>query len=272
MNKIIFTCGDINGIGPEICIKTINKIYSKQKRNIVFICPKNVLLNTAGVIEPKFNFTISKKYDEKPLLDNNVLIIDTGQFLHTPGIATKDSGLASYKSLVTALKIIRSNSDCLITAPISKQALQSAGINYPGHTEIIAKHFKSKKYQMLFLSKKMICGLVTIHEPIKKIPGLITRAGIKNSISILNESLIGDLKIKNPKIAVLGLNPHAGENGKIGDEELKTIIPAIDSLKQIDAAGPFVPDAFFANHLYKKFDAVLGMYHDQVLIPFKMMN
>lgn len=272
MKQIIFTCGDINGIGPEICVKTINKISDVKNQIIILICPKNVLENTFRLVKPKFSYSIVKNYNAKSENYKNITIIDIGDYLHTYGVATKDSGAASYKALSTALKIVRPNVDALITAPISKNAFHLAGIQFPGHTELLAKHTNTKDYLMVFLSNKFICGLTTIHEPIKNVASLITKVRLKNSIIILNNVLENDLKLKNPVIAVLGLNPHAGENGAIGNEENKVIKPVIDSIKNIKIKGPFVPDAFFANQLYKKYDAVLGMYHDQVLIPFKMLN
>ena len=125
---------------------------------------------------------------------------------------------------------------------------------------------------MVFLSDDFICGLATIHEQIKNISGLLTKKRIADSLKILDSTLQNDLGFVNPEIAVLGLNPHAGEDGYIGKEEIKILKPVIQSLKNMRISGPFVPDAFFGNQKQKKFDAVLGMYHDQVLIPFKMMN
>ena len=125
---------------------------------------------------------------------------------------------------------------------------------------------------MLFLSKQMKCGLVTIHKPIREVSKSITKVSLSNALSALHNSLVKDFGKSNPKVAVLGLNPHAGEEGKIGNEENDILKPVIDSFKQAKPEGPFVPDAFFGNNLYKNYDAVLGMYHDQVLIPFKMLN
>ena len=160
----------------------------------------------------------------------------------------------------------------MVTAPISKASFELAGINFPGHTELLAERGNAKNYAMTFISNKMNCALVTIHDPINKISKNLKKGKIKSVINTVKQSLINDFKVANPKIAVLGLNPHAGENGRIGDEEIKIIIPALNELGDKNIEGPFVPDAFFANKLYKKFNIVVGMYHDQVLIPFKMMN
>jgi 4-hydroxythreonine-4-phosphate dehydrogenase len=162
--------------------------------------------------------------------------------------------------------------DAMITAPVSKTAFKMAGVTSPGQTELLAHLSRSKKFMMVFLSGKFICGLVTIHEQIKNVSKLISKSSVRNSIMILHNTLKSDLGIKRPKIAVLGLNPHAGEGGRIGSEEIDHISPAVKSFKEFNVEGPFVPDAFFANQMFNIYDAVIGMYHDQVLIPFKMMN
>ncbi|MCH8170074.1 MAG: 4-hydroxythreonine-4-phosphate dehydrogenase PdxA [Bacteroidetes bacterium] len=161
----------------------------------------------------------------------------------------------------------------MLTAPISKTALSIAGINYPGHTEMLADWCNVDDCAMVFLSDKMKSALVTIHSSIKNITKEITITKLTSSFEIIIRTLQNDFLINEPKIAVLGLNPHAGENGIIGNEEKEIIIPSINSSKYKKYLfGPFSPDAFFAKHNYKDFDLVLGMYHDQVLIPFKMLN
>lgn len=159
----------------------------------------------------------------------------------------------------------------MVTAPISKSAIKIAGINFPGHTEMLAEWCETNDFVMTFLSKKMNGALATIHEPLKKITKLITKENLEIKINIILKMLINDFKISVPKVAVLGLNPHAGERGIIGNEEQIIIEPLIKKYSK-NLFGPFSSDAFFANHLYKKYDLVFGMYHDQLLIPFKMMN
>jgi 4-hydroxythreonine-4-phosphate dehydrogenase len=182
------------------------------------------------------------------------------------------SGRISYQSLIASIKILKSKSaNAVITSPVSKHAFGLAGIKFSGQTEILAHECKRKNFLMMFLSESMIASLATIHIPVKEISKSVTITLLKNKLKLLIQSLEKDLGIASPKIAVLGLNPHAGEQGRIGKEEIEIIIPALKSFKSY-VEGPFVPDAFFANHLYNKYDAVLGMYHDQVLIPFKMMN
>lgn len=273
MVRLVFTCGDINGIGPEICLKTFNKIYNPRKRQIIFLCPANVFLNTAQIVKPEFQYQVITKSSFGIIDKSKVTIIDSGYAKQTVGKETKTSGRVSYNSIIDSVKLIQSGfADVLITAPISKQAFHLSGINFPGHTELLASLSHTKKYMMLFVSKKMKCGLATIHLSIKKIHKSVTKENLTNSINTLKNSLRNDFGISEPQIAVLGLNPHAGEDGNIGNEESKIISPVIKSYNDKNVSGPFVPDAFFGNHLYSKFDAVLGMYHDQVLIPFKMLN
>ena len=273
MKTLAFTCGDINGIGPEICIKTINLIYSPTERKIVLFCPSNVIEEELLGTTHSFSYQIIKDKFPQNLDSSYVTIINTGYFKQQVGKPTYFSGKAAFASLKRAYEAASLKlADAIVTAPVSKTAFKYAGIKYPGQTEILAKFSKSKNYLMVFLSNKFICGLTTIHEPINHVSKLITKQKVVAAIKALHDTLVKDLDKSSPKIAVLGLNPHAGENGNIGKEELSSIGPAIRSIKNISVEGPFVPDAFFGNHKYEDYDAVLGMYHDQVLIPFKMMN
>jgi 4-hydroxythreonine-4-phosphate dehydrogenase len=274
MLRLSITCGDINGIGPEISIKAINKIYKPGRRKINFFCPANVFEYYSSILKPAFDFQISKSIDSSNKQSEIVSVIDIGKTKIDLGKSTALAGAVSFKAIKSAFDSIQKKyADAIITAPVSKTSLLLAGIDYPGQTEIFAYLCKSKKYMMIFLSSKMICGLATIHEPIKNVSRLITKKRLELAINILNETLRNDLGIKSPLIALLGLNPHAGEKGKIGKEELEIIDPLINSLSnKINIDGAFVPDAFFATKQYLNFDAVLGMYHDQLLIPFKMMN
>lgn len=272
MNTYVFTCGDINGIGPEICIKTINKIFKRKNQKIIFLCPANVFESTSSFTVPDFQYDILDRvisnHDE-----NRVLIVDMGSCKQSLGKPTKVSGEIAYQALIEAYRLnMEGIGDAMITAPVSKTGFNLAGRHYPGQTELLAKLSKTNDYMMMFLSGTMICGLTTIHESIKRVPKILTKELIINAIKILNKTLINDLGKESGTIALLGLNPHAGENGAIGDEEIRLIEPAMKSVKGISCRGPFVPDAFFGNKRYREFDAVLGMYHDQVLIPFKMLN
>jgi len=270
MRMFVFTCGDINGIGPEIVIKTLNRICANKNDRFYFVCPSNVFSETIRFIKPKFKYEIVKKPDKNLLMP--VQVIDIGNSRITPGKPTAASGKASFKSIEYAFELTSKKlADALITAPISKTAFNLAGISFPGHTELLAKWSGTKDFMMMFLSKKLNAALLTIHQPIKKISQLLTTERLKKSLDIITSSLKNDLNILQPGIAILGLNPHAGENGLIGDEEEEIIKPLLKTFSK-NIEGPFSPDAFFASKKYKNYDLVLGMYHDQVLIPFKMIN
>lgn len=274
-NTFIFTCGDTNGIGPEIALRSINELYSKSKCKFILPIPPNVFQKYADLIDIKFPYKFIKRLGEIDQSYNGVTLVDIGDVKIDVGKPTRFSGRASYRSIIEAHKIIKLNlSSGMITAPISKIAWQKAGINYPGHTELLGELSNSKNYAMMFLSKSFKGMLATIHDPINKVPRLINKTKIRQLITLLHHTLIKDLNILDPKIAVLGLNPHAGECGKIGNEEIKILQPSIiDSVERgFNVYGPCVPDAFFANKLYLKYDAILSMYHDQLLIPFKMLH
>lgn len=273
MNTLVFTCGDINGIGPEICIKSINQIYPPRDKKIIFVCPANVFESASSIERPSFSYKIVKGQLPHKIDTEFVTILDIGVFPQSVGKPTKDSGKASYTALVKAHELLKQKrADAMITAPISKSALKLARINAPGQTEILAKLSNSKKYLMVFLSNELICGLATIHEPIANVHRSLKAASIKITLQVLHSTLNVDLGIESPRIAVLALNPHAGENGNIGREEITIIKPALKTSRNILCDGPFVPDAFFGTKKFQEYDAVLGMYHDQVLIPFKLLN
>ncbi|MBU1101410.1 MAG: 4-hydroxythreonine-4-phosphate dehydrogenase PdxA [Bacteroidetes bacterium] len=272
MNKFIFTCGDINGIGPEICIKTINRFCTEKNSQFIFIAPSNVIKKLKHEIGFNFNPVWIRNHKLLPDIKGNVVFIPLPITKIKIGSPTSESGKASYLALTIAKEIlINKNADALVTAPISKSAFEMGGINFPGHTELLAEWANTKSFSMMFLSNIFKCNLATIHEPIKNVSKLITKKKLETLFDIVGHSLINDFGLSDPRIAVLGLNPHAGESGKIGKEELNIILPAIKENRKWKVEGPFVPDAFFGKKMYKNYDSVIGMYHDQVLIPFKMI-
>ncbi len=272
MKRFVFTCGDINGVGPEIAIKVFNEIYPAQKSKIIFVTPSNIFLKSIENLKPQFKFELIKP---QSLIDDNpeyISIIDLGEVPQNTGFATKASGEAAFESIKIGFDLVsEKKADALITNPISKHAFELAGINFPGHTELLAEWSSVKDFAMMFISEEMNCALATIHEPIKNVAGLITEDILHKRMEIIQRSLRFDFGIKNPKIAVLGLNPHAGEQGRIGHEEEEIIKPLLKKLDNKNITGPFVPDAFFANKKYMDYDLVFGMYHDQVLIPLKCL-
>ena len=271
MSTSVFTCGDINGIGPEIVVKTLNKKKVSKKRKIIFVCPSNVFQNTISKITPSFSYSIVKAIPSKWNVDD-VLVLDVGKCKQSLGKVTKSSGAKSYDSIIRACELAKSGiADSIITAPISKLAFSKAGITFPGHTELLANYFNVDEFSMMFVSKHMIAGLVTIHIPINEVASKLSQKKIIDTIEVIKNSLITDFNIPKPKIALLGLNPHAGENGKIGNEEEVIIKPLLSKYKNI-VFGPQVPDAYYGNRLYQNYDCTIGLYHDQVLIPFKLLN
>lgn len=268
--KVLFTCGDINGISPEISLKLFNYLLSKNKKHhLIFICPKNVFKIYYKNLQLKFKYKFIKDVNEfeEDLL--NVLAMPDAQI--DLGNPTKTSGKVSFESLMLSIDILKKKySSIVITSPVSKLAINKAGINFIGQTELLANEFDTQNFLMMFLSKEIKAALNSIHIPIKDVANQVNNSSMNKKLNLLHSTLKKDFNIQEPKIAVLGLNPHAGENGRIGDEEVKIISKVIKKFSYL--SGPFVPDAFFANKIYKNFDAVFGMYHDQILIPFKMLS
>lgn len=273
MNTLVFTCGDVNGIGPEIVIKSINKIQNPAKRKIIFICPANVFEHSASIINPGFEFKIFKEVEKVTTDKNSILILDIGKTKINVGTPTKISGITSARAIEISYQISsRIKNSAIITAPISKKSFELAQIKYAGQTEFYASLSNSSKYLMMFLSKKMKAALLTIHVPLMTVSGLINYERIKTTIEVLENSLRNDFGIHSPEIAILGFNPHCGEEGRIGTEEKEIINPALKKINKENIFGPFVPDAFFGTKSYNDYDAIIGIYHDQVLIPFKMLS
>ena len=275
MNRFVFTCGDINGIGPEIAIKAVNKITARNKKDqCILIIPKNVFKSTSKLITPEFEFKLINQSDIINTTSTQVLILTTDSAKQKPGVATVESGKASYSALRISSELIKENfADAVVTAPVSKTALRLASVKYPGQTEMFADWCGVKNFVMTFLSKKLKVGLYSIHIPLKKVAKSLNNKELIIKLNIIINMLRNDLGIETPRIAVLGLNPHAGENGIIGTEE-KNILEPVIRKKFVNAKveGPFSSDAFFANRKFKEFDMTFGLYHDQVLIPFKYLN
>ncbi len=274
MDKLVFTCGDVNGIGPEIVLKALNKISNRNKNSKYYLfIPENVFDKIIRIIKPNFKFKLFNA-DGFDYSDSMITIILQQSVRLNIGKPTSESGKASYDSLRAAFNLLkRGIADAVVTAPVSKTAFNLAGSNFPGQTELFAHWCKSKNYIMTFLSRELNVALYSIHVPLKKVSGLIKEDVLLNKLGLLHRVLKDDMGVSKPKIAILGLNPHAGESGIIGREEIDTIVPALNKIKgKINIAGPFSADAFFAKRRYKEFDLTFGSYHDQVLIPFKYIN
>lgn len=270
-----FTCGDLNGIGTELIIKSLS-----DNRFLDFCTPvifaSNKLINFYRKSIADINFSFSNIKDFQKLNQRQVNIYNCWEeeVAITPGILTDIAGKYAVKSLMDACRALKDGYiDALVTAPLHKKNVQGSDFSYTGHTPFLKDFFEAKDVLMLMVAENIKVGLVTEHLPVKDIATHITKENILSKLFILDASLRKDFDIERPKIAVLGLNPHAGDEGLIGNEEEQIIKPAIKEAKQHNmlVMGPFSADAFFARGQYNKFDAVLAMYHDQGLIPFKSL-
>ncbi|HNW97090.1 MAG TPA: 4-hydroxythreonine-4-phosphate dehydrogenase PdxA [Bacteroidales bacterium] len=274
--KIGISQGDINGIGYEIIIKTLaNPRVMEICTPIVYGSSKVASYHRKTLDVGEFNLNLVKNADAAISRRANIINIYDKEVKIDLGMSTEVGGQLSLMSLEAAVEDLKHDHiDALVTAPINKKNIQSQGFKFPGHTEYLAEKFNTKDFLMLMVSNNIRIGVVTGHIPLKDVSNALTEELILNKIKILNESLLKDFGIRKGRIAVLGVNPHSGDNGVIGDEENKIIIPAIKKAKEagILAFGPYPADGFFGSSSFTKFDAVIAMYHDQGLIPFKTLT
>ncbi|MBQ9440606.1 MAG: 4-hydroxythreonine-4-phosphate dehydrogenase PdxA [Paludibacteraceae bacterium] len=276
--KIAITPGDTNGIGYEIILKTLNEPHLLELCTpVIYGSLKTLTTHRHTLQEIIVNITpvnsVSEIQDKKVCLVNCTNDETPVQF----GIPTQESAKAAYDALGAACKDLKEGKvDLLVTAPINKQNMQQTDFHYPGHTEFLAAQFATDRAEslMMLVNRLMRIALVTNHLPISQVAQAITEERIIDKLRLLNESLQRDFQIRKPRIAVLALNPHAGDNGFLGTEEVEIIEPAIEKAAQagINAFGPFAADGFFGALRYRSYDAVLAMYHDQGLAPFKALD
>lgn len=272
--KVGISVGDLNGIGVEIILKTFErngmfdfctpilfastKVVSFQKKILKINTPINGIERASEAINGKFNIVN---------LWNEGVNVEFGK-------STQTAGKYALESLNAATDALRNEEiDVLVTAPINKNNIQSEEFKFPGHTEYLSNALNGESL-MLMVSDDLRVGVFTGHIPISKVSESITRELILSKVELVNSTLIQDFGIPKPRIAVLGLNPHNGDMGVIGLEEEEIIKPAIKELfdNGIMVFGPYAADGFFGSDNYKNFDAILGMYHDQALIPFKSLS
>ncbi len=274
--KIGISQGDINGIGYEVIMKTLSDARIMEMCTpIVYGSPKVGAYHRKALEMNNFNFNHIRSAKEADLKRANIINCIDENIRVELGKSSELAGEASYMALEAAVKDLKEGEiDALVTAPIKKDNIQSDKFNFPGHTEFLAQQFETDDYLMLMVSEMMKLGVVTSHVPISKVSELITEDKILQKLRIISKSLEQDFSIKKPRIAVLGMNPHAGDEGLLGTEEKEIIIPAIDKAKEegILALGPYPSDGFFGSGDYTKFDAILAMYHDQGLTPFKLIS
>jgi len=273
--KIGISQGDINGISYEVIIKSLmdNRIF-ELFTPILYGSSKIVAYHRKALNITNFSMNnIKSPADANHKRANIINCLDDDTRVEL-GKSTQIAGAASLRSLEKAIEGVKAGEiDILVTAPINKNNIQIKGFDFPGHTEYLKSKFEADEVLMLMVGEKLKVGVVTGHIPLKDVSSAITKDNILKKLRILNKSLIEDFAITNPKIAVLGLNPHAGDNGLIGKEEQEVIQPAIEDARNEDimALGPYSADGLFGSDDYTKFDAVLAMYHDQGLAPFKAL-
>ncbi|AHM59417.1 4-hydroxythreonine-4-phosphate dehydrogenase [Flammeovirgaceae bacterium 311] len=265
--------GDINGIGPEVVMKALSDVRMLEMITPVIYGSTKVLGYYRKAL--KLNNFQYQHMDNGPQ-QAHVNVVNCWEELIeiTTGQATPDGGRAALLALQHAVRDLKAGViEGIVTAPINKHNIQTEEFQFPGHTEYFTKEFETKDSLMLLCSGNLRVGVVTGHVPLAKVPQLITRERVQHKLNILERTLKQDFGINKPRIAVLGLNPHAGEDGLLGTEEQEVIIPLIEDFKNKGKLvfGPFPADGFFGNDAYNKFDGILAMYHDQGLIPFKTL-
>lgn len=272
---IAITIGDFNGIGPEIALKAATHPSTKKICTPVVVGPLNVFEH----IRKSLKIRVKLEKALFPCKQRLFLpVVDVGDGLWADiryGTVAKNAGKVAGVAIEKAVELCMAGKvQALVTAPVSKEAMQLAGYNFPGQTEMIALLSRSTRVIMMLVSSKMRVGLVTTHAPLRAIPDSISSEKIIEKAKTIAEALKRNFRIQKPRIAILGLNPHAGEHGILGSEEREIIEPAVEEIKKIgiDAVGPFPADTFFGRQSYKSFDAILAMYHDQGLIPVKMSD
>ncbi len=274
--RVAITSGDPNGIGIETIIKVFsNPMMHENITPIIYAHPE--VIKAHRKITPTEDFQYTTITDADHAIAKKVNLVNcwpdfkgTVQF----GKADKEAGTFAFKSLEAAVHDLAANKvDVLVTAPINKDTIQSKEFNFPGHTEYLAKFAGTNKVLMFLVSDFLKVGIVTGHVPLKDVAQHISKEKIIEKLQLMHESLMKDFGVPKPRIAVLGLNPHAGDNGLLGSEEKEIILPAVREAADsgMYVFGPYGADGFFGTGAYQQFDAVLAMYHDQGLAPFKAL-
>ena len=273
--KIGITQGDANGVGWEIILRTLADqrmtelftpvVYGSKQATDFY---SKLLNEEEGSVQ--FNVVSSAEESRR----GKVNLVECGQINPQPGVASAKAGKAAVEALERAMADLKAGDiDAMVTAPIMKETAQSETFQFTGHTEFVASHLEGEP-MMIMCSDRLRVGLVTIHIPVSEVSQSISKEKILSSLTTLRQSLKADFGIVEPRIAVLSLNPHAGEGGMLGSEEQEIIKPAIEEAFQEGtlAFGPFPADGLFATGAYAKYDAILAMYHDQGLTPFKTLS
>lgn len=260
---IAITVGDFNGIGPEVAVKSLRSSLVKRTCHSLLIGPREVFEYYARRLRiplPTVPIIESSSVQREAIL---------------PGQLSSLAGATAAAAILHAVELVKQGlADAIVTAPVSKQALHLAGYNVPGQTEMVQRLSNSRRVAMMLVSKTMRIGLATIHVPVSKTASLLTRKLLREKIQVIHDALKQDWKIRSPKIAVLGLNPHASEGGDIGREDVDIVARVVKEfrIRKMRVEGPFPADSFFGKYKKGEYDAIVAMYHDQGLIPLKMSS
>lgn len=273
--RIGITPGDINGVGYEVILKTFSDPTMLELCTpIIYGNPKTMAYHRKAC-ELTTNYTIIQRAEEAKANALNLLVVTENENKIEFGQSSPEAGQEALLSLEAAVEDWRKDMiDVIVTAPINKHSIQSEQFHFPGHTEYIQERLgEGNEALMILMNSELRVALVTTHLPISEVAGGVTGDAILKKLRILNQTLQRDFLITHPRIAVLALNPHAGDDGLLGSEEKDIIIPTMKLAEEekIQVYGPFPADGFFGNRTYEHYDAVLAMYHDQGLAPFKVL-
>ena len=272
--KLGISIGDLNGIGSEIVLKTFD-----DSRMLDF-CTPVIFANSKIINFLKKHYSLSLNFQgidsADKAIDGKINVVNVWKENVNINFGEEDTEVGQYafKSLEAATEALKKDEiDVLVTAPINKHTIQSEKFNFPGHTDYLAKELEGESL-MLMITENLKVGLLTDHVALKDIASVITPELIEKKIEIISQTLKQDFKVEKPKIAVLGINPHSGDNGVIGREDEEILKPTIQKIKERGdlVFGPYSADSFFGSKNYKNFDAVIASYHDQGLIPFKTLS
>lgn len=273
--RIGITHGDVNSVSYEVILKSLqdSRIF-EYFTPVLYGSSKVASYHRKALNLAEINFNVIRGAEQAEDDKINLVNVITQEIKVDLGQSTDIAGKAAFMALEAAsLDLAEGKIDALVTGPINKQNIQSKDFNFPGHTEYFAQKFQSKDFLMLMVSNSMRIGVITGHVALRDVPSMITEELILQKIHIMHNSLSRDFGIRRPRIAIMGLNPHAGDKGILGIEEETIIIPAIQKAFEqgILAFGPYPADGFFGSPNFKEFDGILAMFHDQGLIPFKAM-
>ncbi len=273
--KIGISIGDINGIGLEVILKALSHKKIVDRCTAIVYGSSKVVSYHKNIVGIDFHFQSINKIEQANANKVNILNCWQDSVNITLGKPSKESGQYAWQSLDSAVNDLQNNKiDALVTAPISKEAMHLAEFPHPGHTEYLTQKLGSKESLMFMVNDDLRIGVATNHIALKEVAPTLSKDLIVQKIRLMNNCLKMDFGIERPTIAVLGLNPHASDNGVFGQEEEELIRPAVVECKKkgVMVMGPFAADGFFGSSQFTKFDGILAMYHDQGLVPFKLMS